>query len=97
LSWWGHGVQHHFKKAVKQIGLPHLWFHDLRHTGVTNLRRAGVDLLTIKKISGHKSFESFERYNTWKQHDLRQAGQQLQKYLAVTLPSESNTLITQAS
>jgi len=52
-----------FVKLCSRLGIKDLHFHDLRHTAVTNLRRAGVDLLTIKNITGHKSLKTLERYN----------------------------------
>lgn len=36
--------------------------HTLRHTAVTQLVQAGVDLPTVKRISGHKTMVMVERY-----------------------------------
>ena len=36
--------------------------HILRHTAITDLVRAGVDLPTIQKISGHKTLAMVLRY-----------------------------------
>ena len=36
--------------------------HTLRHTAVTHLVQAGVDLPTVKRISGHKTLAMVERY-----------------------------------
>lgn len=36
--------------------------HTLRHTAITHLVQAGVDLPTVKRISGHKSLVMVERY-----------------------------------
>jgi len=36
--------------------------HTLRHTAITHLVQAGVDLPTIKRISGHKTLQMVERY-----------------------------------
>lgn len=51
-----------FHKLTKQLGIEGLRFHDLRRTAATRLRRAGVDLLTIASITGHKSIEMLRRY-----------------------------------
>ncbi len=37
--------------------------HTLRHTAITHLGQAGVDLLTVKRISGHKTLAMVERYS----------------------------------
>ncbi|WP_412524163.1 tyrosine-type recombinase/integrase [Burkholderia sp. S-53] len=36
--------------------------HTLRHSSITHLVQAGVDLVTVKRISGHKTLQMFERY-----------------------------------
>jgi site-specific recombinase XerD len=36
--------------------------HTLRHTAITHLVQAGVDLPTVKRISGHKTLLMVERY-----------------------------------
>jgi integrase len=37
--------------------------HTLRHTAITHLVQAGVDLPTVKRISGHKTLQMVERYS----------------------------------
>lgn len=66
-------VRRAFETACRQAGISGVVFHDLRHTFVTNLRRAGVDALTAMKISGHKTMAVFKRYNTIDAADLHQA------------------------
>jgi integrase len=36
--------------------------HTLRHTAITHLVQADVDLPTVKRISGHKTLAMVERY-----------------------------------
>ena len=36
--------------------------HVMRHTAITRLVKAGADLLTIKRISGHKTTAMVEHY-----------------------------------
>lgn len=53
-----------FKRAVERAGLSpsRITPHVMRHTAITNLVRAGVDLPTIQKISGHKTLAMVLRY-----------------------------------
>lgn len=53
-----------FRRVVIAAGLdPDLIVrHTLRHTAITHLVQAGVDLLTVKRISGHKTLIMVERY-----------------------------------
>src|SRR2546430_2829222 len=53
-----------FKRAVVRAGLdPELVTpHVMRHTAITNLVQAGVDLPTIQSISGHKTLAMVLRY-----------------------------------
>jgi integrase len=51
-----------FERAVKKAGIRDLHFHDLRHTFATRLVQAGVDLLAVKSLLGHRSLKMTERY-----------------------------------
>jgi integrase len=53
-----------FIKAVREAGLdPALVVrHTLRHTAITHLVQAGIDLPTVKRISGHKTLAMVEKY-----------------------------------
>lgn len=62
-----------FGSLVIVVGADGLRFHDLRHTAVTNMRRAGVDLVTIMRITGHKTLAMLQRYNVVTDDDLREA------------------------
>lgn len=53
-----------FRRVVKAAGLDpdEIVRHTLRHTAITHLVQAGVDLPTVKRISGHKTLIMVERY-----------------------------------
>lgn len=53
-----------FRRVAKAAGLDpdQIVRHTLRHTAITHLVQAGVDLPTIKRISGHKTLAMVERY-----------------------------------
>jgi len=48
-------VSHAFKKIVKQIGLPNLRFHDLRHTHATIMLKVGTPPNVVSERLGHSS------------------------------------------
>lgn len=51
-----------FKGALERAELPPMRWHDLRGTTVTLLLDAGVDLLTIQRIVGHRDLATTRRY-----------------------------------
>jgi integrase len=54
-----------FRRVVESAGLDtkQVVRHTLRHTAITHLVQAGVDLPTVKRISGHKNLSMVERYS----------------------------------
>jgi integrase len=54
-----------FTRACKRVDPPivDLHLHDLRHLGVTNLFRMGLDIPHAATISGHKSWSNLKRYS----------------------------------
>jgi integrase len=62
----GHRDRMHksFRRAVKAAGMDPevITPHVMRHTAITKLVKAGVDLPTIQKISGHKTLAMVLRY-----------------------------------
>lgn len=76
-------VREVFARVCEKTGITGFVFHDLRHTAVTNLRRAGVDALTAMKITGHKTMAVFKRYNTIDETDLQTASQRVDTYLSL--------------
>jgi integrase len=54
-----------FRRVVAAAGLDvkQVVRHTLRHTAITHLVQAGVDLPTVKRISGHKNLSMVERYS----------------------------------
>jgi site-specific recombinase XerD len=53
-----------FARAVVRAGLDpaKVTPHTMRHTAITRLVRAGVDLPTIQRISGHRTLTMVLRY-----------------------------------
>jgi len=69
-------------KACEDAGLEGKWVHDLRRTGVRNLRRATKDPILSKEISGHKTMAIYERYDIKDDGDLIAAAERLTEYLS---------------
>ena len=61
---WRRTMQRSFKRAVVRAGLDpkRVTPHVMRHTAITQLVQAGVDLPTIQRISGHKTLAMVLRY-----------------------------------
>ena len=51
-----------FENAVKRAGIPHVRFHDLRHTFASHLVMGGVDIRTVQELLGHKDIRVTMRY-----------------------------------
>jgi integrase len=62
----GHAMEIHipFRRIIVAAGLePDLVVrHTRRYTAITHLVQAGIDLPTVKRISGHKTLAMVERY-----------------------------------
>lgn len=62
----GHRVEirDSYRRVVRAAGMDpdEIVRHTLRHTAITHLVQAGVDLPTVKRISGHKTLIMVERY-----------------------------------
>lgn len=55
-------VKKAFWGALRRSGIPHLRFHDLRHSFGSNLSMAGVDIAAIQELMGHKQISTTIRY-----------------------------------
>jgi hypothetical protein len=59
------------------------------------MRRAGIDHLTIMRITGHKTLEVFKRYNSFLENDLKDAAHRFNTY--ITLAHRGQNLESQNS
>jgi integrase len=51
-----------FENAVKRAEIEDFSFHDLRHTFASYMVMAGVDILTVKELLGHRTLAMTARY-----------------------------------
>ena len=58
-------IEKQFRRVVAAAGLDpkEVVRHTLRHTAITHLVQAGVDLPTVQRISGHKTLQMVVRYS----------------------------------
>lgn len=63
-------LQTQWTEARVLSGLPHIHWHDLRHTCASWLVQAGVDLYVVKELLGHASIKTTERYAHLRSDDL---------------------------
>jgi integrase len=75
-----------FRRVVAAAGLDpkQVVRHTLRHTAITHLVQAGVDLPTVKRISGHKTLTMVERYAHQNGEHIQAAMEKLQDRLKLT-------------
>lgn len=71
------GVKSGFRRAREAAGMPHVHFHDLRHSCATILLGLGVPLHVIRDILGHTTIKTTERYAHAMVEPQRQALAQL--------------------
>lgn len=55
-------VRGSFQAALARANLPKIRLHDLRHSFVSNLVAAGVDLRTVQELAGHRSIQTTMNY-----------------------------------
>jgi integrase len=80
----------HWDDMVTRLGYEHLRRHGLRHTGLTWFADAGVPVHVLRRIAGHGSLMTTQRYFHPDVHKITAAGAALSAHLsAVRAPARS--------
>jgi len=74
-------IEKAFRRVVTAAGLnpKEIVRHTLRHTAITHLVQASVDLPTVQRISGHKSLQMVVRYSHQNGSHIQSAMDKLEK------------------
>jgi site-specific recombinase XerD len=74
-------IEKSFRRVVAAAGLDpkQVLRHTLRHTAITHLVQAGIDLPTVKRISGHKTLQMVERYSHHNEAHIQAAMDKLEQ------------------
>ena len=66
-------VNHIFKPTLQKVGILGACWHTLRHTAASRRVMAGVDLVSVKEILGHRDIQTTLRYSHLTPGHLREA------------------------
>jgi integrase len=83
-----HKMKTGFQNAVKRAGIPHVRFHDLRHTFASHLVMGGVDIRTVQELLGHKDIRMTMRYSHLAPDHMKNAVRILDSHYLDTTGSE---------
>lgn len=77
-----------FNNAVQKAGVDPFTFHDLRHTYASNLVMAGVDIVTVQELLGHKSITMTKKYSHPSREHKKRAAEKINSGVLVTDQSQ---------
>ena len=89
------GLPKPWRRIINKAGLSdrQISRHTLRHTAITHLVQAGVDLPTVQRISGHKTIQMVVRYSHQNSRHVQEALAKLDSRIVAPLsvqPSATN-------
>ena len=83
-----------FERVLRASGLnpDEVCIHTMRHTAISHLVQAGVDLPTVQRISGHKTLSMVARYSHQNGAHIQAAMDKLEARLNIESPVNSGTV-----
>lgn len=63
-----------FRRACRELKIPDLRFHDLRHEAASRLFEAGFTIEQVALVTGHKDWKMLKRYTNLRPEDLHHKG-----------------------
>ncbi|HEX8633323.1 MAG TPA: tyrosine-type recombinase/integrase [Pyrinomonadaceae bacterium] len=79
-----------FVKACKKAKIDGFVFHDLRHTAITRMIRAGLPPVEVMRVSGHSTLSAFYRYANLDSDAVFRAAAALDAYHAQVAESQAS-------
>ncbi len=85
-----HTIRKAFRRSAERAGIDpdQITPHTLRHTAVTHLVQAGVDLPTVQRISGHKTLSMVARYAHQSGSHIEVAMERLEGSVSASKPNK---------
>ncbi len=83
-------VKYAFASALAKAKIEDLHFHDLRHTCITRMIRAGAPAAEVMHVSGHAQFSTFKRYLNPGREAAQASADLLAAYLDQSAPAEES-------
>jgi integrase len=83
FNYHGRPIGHHvggWREACIAVGMPELYFHDLRRSAVRNMERAGIPRKVAMSITGHLTETMYGRYDIVNDRDVRQAARRMEQF-----------------
>lgn len=69
-----------FVRTVKRTGIPHITFHELRHTAASRMNELGIDLATIQEYLDHADARTTQGYIHKPKKNILDAVKKLSNY-----------------
>lgn len=83
-------IRKSYNKVLTSVGIKNFRFHDLRHTFASQLVMSGVDILSVKKLMGHKKIQTTLVYSHLAPEYMKDTVTKLEKHLAEVNLCEKN-------